>query len=160
MSIVALHEAAHAVVAARMPGTIVIHATIAADEPHVRTRVFMGRAAEDRIIGLKRLAVIDLAGAAVEDDLRSAAAETDRENAWRRCLEIATIEPSGGPHRLDHEQRAARLYEYQFNQAGLLVERRWSLIEQVADRLRETGMLSGIEVAAMVRLFPTRSAVC
>ena len=50
-------------------------------QPHARTRVFVRKTREDRVAGLQFLALIDLAGAAAENDPENEAAETDRANA-------------------------------------------------------------------------------
>lgn len=146
MSIVALHEAAHSAIA-RILGVPVVHAIAAGGNPHVRTR--SRRGSTD---WLKRLAVIDLAGATVEDDPHCAAAETDRQNAFGRCRRVIALEDGVGVDELDDIQLAdaSALYQHLAAQAAALVKENFRLIGQVAHRLDDAGELSGAAIDAII----------
>jgi hypothetical protein len=152
MSTVSLHEAAHGLIAALLPDTQVLHAIAAGDYPHVRTRVRMGRTREEKIAGLQRFAIIDLAGVSTEDDPAGAAAETDRKNAYRRCLEVVATEDGVNVEELDEIQLAdaAALYQHLAAQAAKLVKENWPMICRVAHRLDDAGELSGAAIDAVL----------
>ena len=108
MSADALHESAHAVVAHRL-GVIVVHAIAEGDNPHVRTRSPWGSDAT-KVETLQRQAIIDLAGAAIEDQ-GSDAASADIKNAIARCGQIIELVGRGDAHKLiaGLSERAAKI---------------------------------------------------
>src|SRR5215475_14128681 len=66
---------------------MVAHAIAEGHDPHVRTRFRWSKSAAAKVEALKALAIVDLVGALVEDDPKSPAARTDRQNALDRCRE-------------------------------------------------------------------------
>jgi hypothetical protein len=137
---------------ARVLGVPVVHVVTAGDDPHVRTRCWIGGPAEENIRWLRKLVLIDLAGAAIED---GTTANTDRANAWRRCREIIAIENGIAITRLD------QLDEYQLKDAAALMVRlmleaakllreHYPLIARAAHRLDDLGEMSGAQVDAIM----------
>jgi hypothetical protein len=89
ISVIELHEAAH-VVAARRLGVEVVRIVTDPGDPHVTTKHRRGGSTADQIATLEKLAVIDLAGAAVEPD--ASAAISDEQNARDRCERIVRLQ--------------------------------------------------------------------
>jgi hypothetical protein len=152
MSLIALHEAAHATIAAILPDMTVVRVVAAGTEPHCRTRWLRPRTREQEISVLRRLAMIDLAGAAVEDEPGSPAAATDRENAFHRCRRVIALEDGVEAGQLDEIQLAdvSALYNHLTDQAMALVRDYWPVIGRVAHRLADMGELSGAAVDAII----------
>ena len=112
MSVVALHEAAHATIA-HILGVRVKRAVAIGPDPHVRT-LTPRRGDRDELANWKRcLAVIDFAGAAVETEANDAV-ETDRRNAFCRCRQAIALEDGVGVEELDGIQLAdaSALYQH------------------------------------------------
>lgn len=147
MSIVALHEAAHAVTA-RVLGVQVVHAIAAGDNPHVRTRFRRSRTREETINSLKRLVAVDLAGPVIEEDPNSEAAETDRCHAFARTKKVIALKDGVAVDELDDIQLAdaSALYQHLAKEAAALVKDSWPLIARLAHRLDELGEMSGAQV--------------
>ncbi len=152
MNLIALHEAAHATVA-RLLGVRVKHAIAAGDYPHVTTLTPRKDGDPDELANWqRRLAVIDFAGAIVEDDPNGAAAVTDRENAFARSRQAIALEDGVNVEKLDDIQLedASALYQHLAAEAAALVKANFPLVARVAFRLEDLGELSGSAVDAVL----------
>jgi len=82
-NIVALHEAAHATIALAL-GVVVSRVSVAADDSHVTTRSPRNVPPDEHMAQLKKLIIIDLAGALAERRIGNVA--SDERNAFGRAL--------------------------------------------------------------------------
>jgi hypothetical protein len=130
----ALHEAAHVVVA-HVLGVQVVHAIGVGDDPHVRTRHWIGGPAEENARWPRRLAIIDLAAVTLEENPATTA--SDRANEMRRISELG-----GDPDTIAHLLTVT---------AGRLVRKHHAAIARVAQRLEEAGE-AGLSGAAIDEL--------
>jgi ATP-dependent Zn protease len=150
---VAIHEAAHAVVAVFLGGRIV-RAIATADENVVRTRFRVGRTPQQEAQILWRQAVVDLAGPAAElRRLRAGAWAVDEANAAKRVRDIVTLKAG-----LDEDASLTpvlraevdRLLEEAHVRASELVARYSNEIERVAAVLARGEPLTGEDIYALM----------
>ena len=92
-----------------------------------------------KIETLQRQAIIDLAGAVIEDDQRSDAARADLKNAIDRCHQIIELVGRGDP---------AKLFGGLAKRAAQLVIENRDKIDKLAQQLGEVGEMTGEEIDA------------
>jgi hypothetical protein len=138
IAMTALHEAAHATIA-KLVGIEVVSVSIDESNPHVRTRYRPGRTVAERIAALERLAVVDLAGTAIEPPPASAG---DERNARRRIEQIIMLQYGlNDGDKLNTEQlaKAAELRRQLFAKAEHMVAANLrSIMDEAAQLSRQT----------------------
>jgi hypothetical protein len=131
-SVIELHEASHCV-AAKMLGVEIVRVVCDPDDAYVTTRHRRARARAEALDMLERLAVIDLAGVAV--DPVPGAAGDDERHAHERIEQIVRLRAGCDPgHKLTLAQRteATTMLRRLMSRASSLVEDNMHEIMQTA----------------------------
>jgi hypothetical protein len=146
---IATHESAHAVVAAAV-GLKIAHISIDPADPHVKTRYRIERSPVEQIVVLTHLALTDLAGAVVENEVEPRIA--DERNALERCIEIVALRHGveKGKHTASMHAEAYDLRQRLRSQARALVDANLRAIERLAAALADGKVLDQDAVDALV----------
>ena len=156
MNAIAVHEAAHAVIA-RLCDLDVARASADAADPGVTTVVPADLPPGKRdVVRYACRLLVDLAGAAAEErafgEADLAACRADLDNARRRAARLLTYGRSLELRELDAKERAVceKLVAIFRKAAERLVAENWPAIEAVAGALAEGRVLTGDEIEALL----------
>ena len=129
---VAMHEAAH-IVAAFAVGAHIVRASAKQGDAGVRTRIWLGRTPRDRIAGLERSIIIDLAATCLDRDREACA--TDEQNAMEKALRICRLRYGLDGEDDEYRADAARLLMHLRVEARGLVAQHRPVVALVARAL-------------------------
>src|ERR1700722_1574280 len=154
VDLIALHEAAHAVVASGLSGrTLRLVGAIAHDKAGVFTRHGLtGTAAEDMATH-EKLALIDLSGAAAELRQLREAWKSDERNAMGRALSIVLLRRGLARDAVvtdEMKAEATALVGRLRVRAEQIVATNWPAIQRVAAALADGRTLNASEVDALL----------
>jgi hypothetical protein len=147
---IATHEAAHAVIAS-VVGLKITGISIDPHDPHVKTRHRIGSTPVEQAVILTHLALTDLAGTVVEEQVEPRIA--DERNALERCIEIVALR-HGGVEKSKHtalmHAEAYDLRQRLRSQARVLVDANLRAIERLAAALADGKVLDQAQIDELI----------